>query len=75
MEFRTDDAQLLALWIAARLLGAIREIEDREDQAELLIKAQMLLTAFVLGLGPLGSDQINPAPPRTGPGRVARFDA
>ncbi len=61
MEFRTDEVRLLGLWTATRLLGVVREIEDREDQAELLSKAQVLLTAFVIGLEPLGSDQANAA--------------
>ena len=60
MKFRTNEAQLLGLWTAARLLGAIREIEDREDQVELLTKAQILLTAFMIGLEPLGSNQTGP---------------
>jgi hypothetical protein len=75
MEFRTDEAQLLGLWTAARLLEVIRGIEDQEDQAELLTKAQMLLTAFVLGLKLLGSDQTNAAPRGAGLGQVARYDA
>ena len=54
--------------------GAIPRIEDRGDQAELLTKAQILLTAFMVGLEPLGSDQINAAPSRAGLDRVARFD-
>jgi hypothetical protein len=75
VEFRTDEAQLLGLWMATRLLGEIRGVEDRGDQAALLTKAQMLLTAFVIGLEPLGSDQINSASPRAGLRGVARFDA
>jgi hypothetical protein len=75
VEFRTDDAQLLRLWTATRLLGVVRAIEDRQDQAELLTKAQVLLTAFVIGLEPVGSDQIGPASPRAGLGEIARFDA
>ena len=75
MEFKTDEAQLLGLWAVTRLSGTIRDIEDRRDQAELLTKAQMLLTAFVIGLEPVCSDQTNSAPPRAGIGRVVRFDA
>ena len=43
MEFRTDEAQLLGLWTATRLLGEIRGLDDRADQAELLVKAHILL--------------------------------
>jgi hypothetical protein len=75
VEFRTDESQLLGLWMATRLLGEIRHTEHRGDQAELLTKAQVLLTAFVIRLEPLGSDQVSSAPPRAGLGRVARFEA
>ena len=75
MEFRTDEAQLLGLWAATRLLGEIRGLENRGDQAELLTKAQILLTAFVLGLEPLHSDRTISALPSAGLGRVAAFDA
>ena len=71
MEFRTDEAQLLGLWAATRLLGEIRDLEDPMDRAELLTKAQILLTAFVLGLEP----RTISASPRAGLGRVAAFDA
>ena len=66
MEFRTDESQLLGLWMVTRLLGEIRDTEHRGDQAELLTKAQILLTAFVLGLEPLGADQASSALPRAG---------
>lgn len=75
VEFSTDEAQLLGLWMATRLLGEIRGIEDRGDQAELLTKAQMLLTAFVLGLEPLRSDQGSAATLGIGGGKRARFNA
>ena len=75
MEFRTDESQLLGLWMATRLLGEIRHTEHRGEQAELLTKAQILLTAFVLGLEPLGADQASSASTKASLGRVARFDA
>jgi hypothetical protein len=75
VEFRTHEAQLLGLWAATRLLGEIRELERRGDQAELLTKVQILLTAFVLGLEPLGSDQASSDSPRAGLRQVVRFDA
>jgi hypothetical protein len=75
VDFRTDDAQFLGLWTATRLLGEIRGLDGGMDQAELLTKAQILLTAFVLGLEPLGSDQVDASQARAGLGQVVRFDA
>jgi hypothetical protein len=75
VEFRTDEAQLLGLWTATRLLGAIRDLEDPMARAELLTKAQILLTAFMVGLEPLGPDRTISASPMAGLGRVAAFDA
>lgn len=62
MQFRTDDAQLLGLWTAIRLLGESRGLEDRKVWVEFLTKAHMLLTALVLGLEPLGPDLAASAP-------------
>jgi len=75
VDFRTDEAQLLGLWTATRLLGEVRGLAQRGNQAELLSKAQILLTAFVLGLEPLGPDQASSASPRADLARVVRFDA
>ena len=75
MEFRTDEAQLLGLWLAPRLLGAIRDLQDPMAGAELLTKAQILLTAFMVGLEPLGPDRTISASPRAGLRRVAAFGA
>jgi hypothetical protein len=75
VEFRTDQAQLLGLWAATRLLGEIRDLEGPMDRAELLTKAQILLTAFLLGLEPLHSDQTISPSPQAGLGQVVAFDA
>jgi hypothetical protein len=75
VEFRTDESQLLGMWMATRLIGEIRHTEHHGDQAELLTKAQTLLTAFVLGLEPLGADQTSSGSPRAGLGQVVRSDA
>jgi hypothetical protein len=75
VEFRTDETQLLGLWMVTRLLWEIRGVEQRVDQAELLTKAQILLTAFVLGLEPLGSDQTGSASPSAALGQAVRYDA
>jgi hypothetical protein len=75
MQFRTNDDQLLGLWTATRLIGEIRGLEDREGHDELVTKAQILLTAFLLGLEPLGPDPVSSAPVGIGRGPTARFDA
>ena len=75
MVYTTDDGQLLGLWTAIRLIGEVREIQDPIVQDEVLTEAQILLTAFVLGLEPLGADQTSSASPRAGLGQVVRFDA
>jgi hypothetical protein len=75
VEFRTDEAQLLGLWTATRLLGEIRGLDDRADHADLLAKAHILLTAFMVGLEPLGPDQGSSASPRAGLGQAVRYDA
>ena len=56
------------IWAATRLLGEIRYLEDPMARAELFTKAQVLLTAFVLGLEPLNSDRTISASPRAGLG-------
>jgi hypothetical protein len=75
VEFRTDEAQLLGLWAVTRLLGEIRGLEDRGDREEILTKAQILLTAFLLGLEPLGSDEVSASQARAALGHVVWFDA
>jgi hypothetical protein len=75
VEFRTDEGQLLGLWMVTRMLGEIRGLEDRDCQAELLTKAQILLTTFVLGLELLGSDQTSSVSRRAGLDQVMTFDA
>lgn len=75
MEFRTDEAQLRGLWAATRLLGEIRGLEDPIARAELFTKAQVLLTAFVLGLEPLHSDGTISTSPRARFGQVVWFGA
>jgi hypothetical protein len=75
MVYTTDDGTLLGLWTAIRLIGIIREIQDPMVRAEILTKAQILLTAFCVELKPQSSDQISSAPFRTGPGEVDHYDA
>ena len=71
VEFRTDDAQLLGLWTAIRMLGVIRQVEDRGDRAELLTRAEILLTAFMVGLEPALPSQASLVPLRVGGDQTA----
>jgi len=50
MVYTTDDGPLLGLWTAIRLIGVIREIEDPSVRAEILTKAQILLTTSRSGV-------------------------
>ena len=75
MVYTTDDAQLLALWTAIRFLGEVREIEDPIAHDEILMRTQLLLTAFVVGLEPPICDQTSSGSPRAGLGQVVAFDA
>ena len=75
MVYTTDDAQLLGLWTAIRFLGEVREVEDPIAHDELLMRTQLLLTAFAVGLEPRICDQTSPSSPRAGLGQVVRIDA
>jgi hypothetical protein len=59
MVYTIDERQLLDLWAVVRYLGYVREISDAAARSEILTKAQILLTAFVLGLQPFPKDQVN----------------
>ena len=50
MVYTTDDVQLLGLWTAIRFLGEVRKIKDPIYHDELLMRTQLLLTAFAVGL-------------------------
>jgi hypothetical protein len=75
MVYTMNEAQLLGLWTATRLLGEIRRVEDPMAQAELLTKAQILLTAFIAGLDPRICDQTSSATLRAGLDEMVAFDA
>ena len=60
MIYTMDVDQLFGLWTVIRLLGEIREIPDAINRSEVLTEAQILLTAFVLGLKPLARDEADP---------------
>ena len=53
----------------------VREIEDPIAHNEILMRTQLLLTAFAVGLEPHICDQTSPASPRAGLGPVVTFDA
>ena len=75
MVYMLDDGQLLSLWTAIRYLGEVREIPDTKERAEVLMEAQILLTAFVLELTPLTRDQTNAVKLGANHGRTTNFDA
>jgi hypothetical protein len=75
MVYTTDDAKLLGLWAAIRFLGEVSKIKDPISHDELLMRTQLLLTAFAVGLEPRICDQTSPASPRAGLGPVVTFDA
>jgi hypothetical protein len=75
MVYTTDDVQLLGLWTAIRFLGEVRKIKDPIYRDELLMRTQLLLTAFAVGLKPRICDQTSPSSPRAGLGQVVRIDA
>jgi len=56
-------------------LGEVRKIKDPISHDELLMRTQLLLTAFAVGLEPRICDQTSPASPRAGLGPVVTFDA
>jgi hypothetical protein len=75
MVYTTDDVQLLGLWTAIRFIGEVRKIKNPIYHDELLMRTQLLLTAFAIGLEPRICDQTSPSSPRAGLGQVVRIDA
>ena len=75
MVYTVDSDQLLNLSTATRLLGDIREIPDPIIRSEVLTKAQILLTAFVLELQPLPDDQTTSVTLRADPTQIVKLDA
>jgi len=70
-----DIDQLFGLWTVIRLLGEVREIPDAITQSEILTEAQILLTAFILGLKSLPRDEADPIARRTSLNEMTGFDA
>ena len=73
--YTVDAGKLFGLWTVIRLLGEIREIPDAISRSEVLTEAQILLTAFVLGLQPLPRDEADPIMLRTSLNEMTGFDA
>ena len=73
--YTTDDGQLLGLWVAIRLIGEVREIQDPIVHDNVLTEAQILLTAFFVDLKPQLGDQTSAATFRTCLGGREKFDA
>jgi hypothetical protein len=75
MIYTLDVDQLFGLWTVIRLLGEVREIPDAITRSEVLTEAQILLTAFVLGLRSLPRDESDPITLRTSLNEMTGFDA
>ena len=75
MVYAMDECQLLRVWSIMRCFSQIREVKDPRAQSEILTKAQIDLTAFLLDLKPLVGDQTSSAPPRTSLDQIVTFDA
>ena len=75
MVYTTDYTKLLRLWTAIHFLGEVRKIKDPIYHDELLMRTQLLLTAFTVGLEPRICDQTSSGSPRAGLGQVVAFDA
>jgi hypothetical protein len=68
-----DECQLLDLWSVMRCFTQMREVNDPVTRSEILTNAQILLTAFVLDLKPLG--KTSSAPRTTSLDQIVTFDA
>ena len=75
MVYTMDVDQLFGLWTVIRLLGEVRDIPDAIIRSEILTEAQILLTAFVLGLKSLPRDEADPIALRTSLNEMTGFDA
>jgi hypothetical protein len=75
MIYTIDERQLLRVWSVICCFAEMRKIQEPLDQSELLTKAQMLLTAFVLDLKQLPEEQAGSARFRDGIDQVVRLAA
>ena len=61
MVYTLEEGQLLRLWSVIRCFEVIRESQDPVAQSEILTKAQILLTAFVVDLKPSSEEHTGSA--------------
>jgi hypothetical protein len=59
MVYTIDERQVLRIWSVICCFAEIRQIQDPVAQSEILTKAQMFLTAFVLDLKPSRGEHIS----------------
>jgi hypothetical protein len=75
MVYTIDERQLLRVWSAICCFAEIRQIQDPTIQSEILTRAHMLLTAFVLDLKPELDKQVGSATLRPGLDQTVRLAA
>ena len=75
MIYTVDQHQLLRLWSVIRCFGDIREIRDPAVQSEILTKAQIFLTAFIVDLKPLAGEHTGSAEAISVRDQMTAFDA
>jgi hypothetical protein len=75
MVYTIDERQLLRVWSVICCFAEMRKIQDPMAQSEILTKAQMLLTAFVLDLKQLPEEQAGSATLRDGLNQMVRLAA
>jgi hypothetical protein len=75
MVYTMEEGQLLRLWSVIRCFEVIREIQDPVAQSEILTKAQILLTAFVLDLKPSSEEHSGSSMLRPGLDQTVRLAA
>jgi hypothetical protein len=73
MLYAMDEQQLLRVWSVIRCFQNIRAIHDPQAQAEILTKAQILLTAFAVDLQPLDGEQITSSTSSASPEQMVKF--
>ena len=64
MVYTVDEQQLMELWTVVSCLGHVHEIADPISRSEILTRAQIHLTAFVLDLQPVPHNLAGSASPR-----------
>jgi hypothetical protein len=75
MVYTMEEGQLLRLWSVIRCFEIIRGVQDPVAQSEILTKAQMLLTAFVVDLKPSSEEHTGSATLGSGLDQTVRLAA